>query len=73
MIPPITQSIRREKIDFTPSTWNPRLVNTPVPTMLAITMAVAVTTPIFNIEEFDFILMLLKRCKVTKKNARQQS
>jgi hypothetical protein len=35
-------------------TWKPRLVNTPVPTILAITKEVAVSNPILVIpEDFD--------------------
>src|SRR5208282_3779719 len=46
-MPPTTQSAISAKSDVITATWNPRLVNTPVPTMLATTRFVAVTAEIF--------------------------
>ena len=41
--PPTSHSIMSEKPDGRSLTWNPRLVKTPMPTMLATASAVAVT------------------------------
>src|ERR1700731_4277354 len=42
-IPPMVHSISSEKPEVMSLTWNPRLVKTPMPTMSATTIAVAVT------------------------------
>ena len=43
--PPTTHSSSRGKVDWMVSSWNPRLVNTPVPIMLATTTAAAAWKP----------------------------
>ena len=46
-MPPRIQSIWIGNPDLMSTTWNPSDVNTPVPIMLAMTMKVAVQSPIF--------------------------
>src|SRR5210317_2237154 len=41
-MPPTTHSASNAKPEWISSNWNPRLVNTPVPTMFAITTAITV-------------------------------
>ena len=46
-MPPRIQSISIGNPDLMSTTWNPSDVKTPVPTMFAMTMNVAVQNPIF--------------------------